>query len=109
VIGNLLLVLLALGGLWVMLGVVLRGRWPVGYWLVVGYPVTVARRYWHWRALCMQRNLTGPASANRLFLGGYSVQAQAVRPPIPRLIVGRPTRDGLTARVLMLAGQEVAE
>lgn len=108
-IGNLLLVLLGLSAVWVALGVVLRERNPVWFWLVVGYPVTVMRMYWHWRALCMQRNLTGPASANRLFLGGYSVQAQAVRPPVPRLIVGRPTRDGLTARVLMLAGQEVHE
>lgn len=108
-ISNLLLVLLGLAALWVAAGLVLRERNPVWFWLLVGYPVTVARMYWHWRALCMQRGLTGPASANRLFLGGYSVQAQAVRPPIPRLIVGRPTRDGLIARVLMLAGQEVHE
>jgi len=109
VIGNLLLTLLGLFGVWAAVGVVLRERWPVWYWLVVGYPLTVVRMYWHWRALCMQRGLTGPAAANRLFLGGYSVQAQAVRPPVPRLIVGRPTRDGLRARVLMLAGQEVHE
>lgn len=108
-IGNVLLVLLALAGVWVAAGSFLRERNPVWYWFAVGYPVTVVRMYWHWRALCMQRNLTGPAAANRLFLGGYSVQAQAVRPPIPRLIVGRPTRDGLSARVLMLAGQEVGE
>ncbi|MGH3632022.1 MAG: FtsK/SpoIIIE domain-containing protein [Sciscionella sp.] len=108
-IGNLLLVLLAVAGGWVAVGAFLRGRYPVWYWLGVGYPVTVARMYWHWRALCMQRGLTGPAMANRLFLGGYSVQAQAVRPPVPRLIVGRPMRDGLGARVLMLAGQEVGE
>lgn len=107
--GNFLLVLLGLAGVWVALGAFLQGRSPVWRWLLVGYPVTVVRMYWHWRALCMQRNLTGPAAANRLFLGGYSVQAQAVRPPVPRLIVGRPTRDGLTARVLMLAGQEVQE
>jgi S-DNA-T family DNA segregation ATPase FtsK/SpoIIIE len=109
VIGNLLLVLLALAGVWVAVGALLRGRNPVWFWLLVGYPLTVARMYWHWRALCMQRGLTGPASANRLFLGGYSVQAQAVRPPVPRLIVGAPRRDGLSARVLMLAGQEVGE
>lgn len=108
-IGNLLLVLLAVAGMWVAAGAFLRERNPVWYWFAAGYPVTVVRMYWHWRALCMQRNLTGPAAANRLFLGGYSVQAQAVRPPVPRLIVGRPTRDGLTARVLMLAGQEVHE
>jgi S-DNA-T family DNA segregation ATPase FtsK/SpoIIIE len=109
ILGRVLLVLLAVAGVWVGAGVFLRERRPVWYWFAVGYPVTVVRMYWHWRALCMQRNLTGPASANRLFLGGYSVQAQAVRPPVPRLIVGRPTRDGLTARVLMLAGQEVHE
>jgi S-DNA-T family DNA segregation ATPase FtsK/SpoIIIE len=108
-IGRVLLVLLGVAGVWAGAGVWLRGRNPVWFWLLVGYPVTVVRMYWHWRALCMQRNLTGPASANRLFLGGYSVQAQAVRPPVPRLIVGRPTRDGLTARILMLAGQEVHE
>ena len=108
-IGNFLLVLLGLAGVWVALGAFLQGRSPVWRWLLVGYPVTVVRMYWHWRALCMQRNLTGPAAANRLFLGGYSVQAQAVRPPVPRLIVGRPTRDGMSARVLMLAGQEVHE
>lgn len=108
-IGNVLLVLVGLLAVYVTAGALLRERNPVWYWLAVGYPVTVIRMYWHWRALCMQRNLTGPASANRLFLGGYSVQAQAVRPPIPRLIVGRPTRDGMTARVLMLAGQEVHE
>jgi DNA segregation ATPase FtsK/SpoIIIE, S-DNA-T family len=104
-IGRVVLVLLAVAGA----GVFLRERRPVWYWFAVGYPVTVVRMYWHWRALCMQRGLTGPASANRLFLGGYSVQAQAVRPPVPRLIVGRATRDGLIARVLMLAGQEVHE
>ena len=108
-IANLLLVVLGLLAVWVTVGSLLRERSPVRYWLLIGYPVTVARMYWHWRALCMQRGLTGPASANRLFLGGYSVQAQAVRPPIPRLLVGRATRDGMTARVLMLAGQEVHE
>jgi S-DNA-T family DNA segregation ATPase FtsK/SpoIIIE len=109
VIPNVLLVLLGVLAVWVTAGAFLRERNPVWFWLLCGYPVTVVRMYWHWRALCMQRNLTGPASANRLFLGGYSVQAQAVRPPVPRLIVGRPTRDGMTARVLMLAGQEVHE
>jgi S-DNA-T family DNA segregation ATPase FtsK/SpoIIIE len=109
VIPNVLLVLLGVLAVWVTLGAFLRERNPVWFWLLADYPVTVVRMYWHWRALCMQRNLTGPATANRLFLGGYSVQAQAVRPPVPRLIVGRPTRDGMTARVLMLAGQEVHE
>ncbi len=108
-IGDVLLGLLALLAAWVAAGSFLRERNPTWYWLAVGYPVTVVRMYWHWRALCMQRGLTGPAGANRLMFGGYSVQAQAVRPPIPRLIVGRASRDGLTARVLMLAGQEPKE
>jgi DNA segregation ATPase FtsK/SpoIIIE, S-DNA-T family len=57
----------------------------------------------------MQRGLTGQAMRGRLLLGGFSVQAQAVRPPVPRIWVGLPLPDGLSVRVLMLPGQEVGE
>jgi DNA segregation ATPase FtsK/SpoIIIE, S-DNA-T family len=105
VIGRVLLVLLMVGCLWVASGSFLREREPVWYWLTAGYLLCVIRMRLTWRAFSAQCGLTVQATGTRLFMGGYSVQAQAARPPVPRMWIGLPRRDGLTARVVLLPGQ----
>jgi S-DNA-T family DNA segregation ATPase FtsK/SpoIIIE len=106
---DVLLALVFLAAVWVAAGALLRERHPVWAWYLLGYPVCWWRMRWHWRAFALQCGLSGTAQGTRLFLGGYSVQAQAARPPIPRLWVGRPLCDGLMARVVLLPGQTPAE
>lgn len=103
--GGILIALLLLGCLWVAAGSWLRTRDPVWYWFLIGYLVCVVRMRWTWRAFAAQCGLTGQATGTRLLMGGYSIQAQAARPPIPKMWIGLPRRDGLTAKINLLPGQ----
>ena len=108
-IGTVLLVLLALAGLWMIAAGLVRERNPVWWWYLAGYPLTVARMAWTWRRLCIQVGLTGDRRGGRVMLGGLSVEGQTLRPVIPVLRAGRALRDGLSARVRLLPGQVPAE
>lgn len=106
---NVLLVLAALAGLWLVVAELLRGRNPVWHWYLVGYPLALLRMVWTWRRLCIQSLLTGDRRGSRIAIAGLSVQGQSLKPVIPILRPGRPLRDGLTARVRLLPGQVPAD
>ena len=108
-LGTILLVLLGLAGLWMIAAGVAQGRDPVRWWYLAGYPATLVRMAWTWRRLCIQVGLTGDRRGGRVTIGGFSVEGQPLQPVIPVLRLGRPLRDGLSARVRLLPGQIPAE
>ncbi|MBR7831315.1 hypothetical protein KDK95_33735 [Actinospica sp. MGRD01-02] len=91
--------------LWLAAGAVLRHRSPVGYWYVVGYSLTWFRITRTWRALCIERGLSVSRRASQAMVGDLIVRGQEVRPVVPRLWIGRPTRNGLRVRVRLMPGQ----
>lgn len=91
--------------LWLIVGAVLRGRSPVWHWYLVGYPVTWARITWSWRPLAIERGLSIARTSGHAMVGDLIVRGQDLRPVVPKILVGRPNRRGLTVRVRMLPGQ----
>ena len=91
--------------LWLMLGAALRGRYPVGYWYVVGYPVLWVRITYTWRQLALERGLTVSKRGGQMQISDLIVRGQDVKPRTPWLRIGLPTRTGLVIRVRMLPGQ----
>lgn len=91
--------------LWLVAGTVLRRRSPTAHWYLIGYPVTWVRITSSWRPLCVERGLSTARRAGSTMVGDMIVRGQDVRPIVPRLWIGRPTRDGLSVRVRLLPGQ----
>ncbi len=104
-IETILAALLGLLALWLLAAGLIENRYPVVYWLAVGYPVTLVRMLWTWRRLCVQVGLVGDPRGARIVIAGMAVQGQTLRPVVPVLRPSGPTRDGLTARVRLLPGQ----
>lgn len=90
---------------WLAVGAALKGRSPVGYWYLIGYPVTWARINWTWRPLAVERNLSVNRSSGRALVGDLVVRGSDLRPVVPRLWISRPSKTGLSVRVRMLPGQ----
>lgn len=90
---------------WLTGGAVLRGRSPVWHWYLVGYPRTWARITWSWRALAIERGLSIARTSGHVMVGDLVVRGQDLRPVVPRILISRPSRRGLTVRVRMLPGQ----
>lgn len=91
--------------LWLMLGAALRGRYPVGYWYVVGYPALWVRITYTWRQLAMERGLSVSKRGGQVQISDLIVRGQDVKPRVPWLRIGLPNRTGLVIRVRMLPGQ----
>jgi len=90
---------------WLAVGVVLRDRSPVGYWYLIGYPVTWFRITHTWRPLAIERGLSVQRHSGHVLVGDLMVRGQEVRPLVPRVWISRPTRTGLSVRVRLLPGQ----
>jgi S-DNA-T family DNA segregation ATPase FtsK/SpoIIIE len=91
--------------LWLVLGAALRGRYPVGYWYVVGYPLLWVRITRTWRQLALERGLTVSKRGGQTVISDLIVRGQDIKPRIPWLRIGLPTRTGLVIRARMLPGQ----
>ncbi|MBR7824949.1 hypothetical protein KDK95_01420 [Actinospica sp. MGRD01-02] len=94
---------------WLLAGAVLRHRSPVWHWYIVGYPLTWFRITRTWRPLCIERGLSVSRRASQAVIGDLIVRGQEVRPVVPRLWIGRPTRTGLVVRVRLMPGQTPEE
>jgi S-DNA-T family DNA segregation ATPase FtsK/SpoIIIE len=105
VAADIVLVVVGLVAVWMVAAGLLQERNPVGWWFLVGYPVTVVRMLWTWKRLCVQVGLTGDRRGARVVFAGMAVQGQTLKPVIPVLRPGRPVRNGLSARVRLLPGQ----
>jgi DNA segregation ATPase FtsK/SpoIIIE, S-DNA-T family len=90
---------------WLAVGVVLRDRSPVGYWYLIGYPVTWFRITRTSRPLAIERGLSVQRHVGHVMVGDLIVRGQEVRPIVPRVWISRPTRTGLSVRVRLLPGQ----
>jgi S-DNA-T family DNA segregation ATPase FtsK/SpoIIIE len=102
---DMVLCLVFVVAVWVALAQILRGRSPVGYWYLSGYPLTVIRMLWTWKRLVVQVGLVGDRRGARVLIAGMAVHGQTLKPIVPNLRPGRPLRDGLVARVRLLPGQ----
>jgi S-DNA-T family DNA segregation ATPase FtsK/SpoIIIE len=95
----------AVVAVWLTGGAVLRGRSPVWHWYLVGYPVTWCRITWSWRALAIERGLSISRTSGHVMVGDLVVRGQDLRPVVPKILISRPSRRGLTVRVRLLPGQ----
>ncbi len=90
---------------WLIAGSALRGRSPVWHWYLVGYPRTWARITWSWRPLAIERGLSIARTSGHVMVGDLVVRGQDLRPVVPKILISRPNRRGLTVRVRLLPGQ----
>jgi S-DNA-T family DNA segregation ATPase FtsK/SpoIIIE len=104
-------------GVWVLAGLAvvvlvlallspwLRGRWPVVWWRLCGYPVAVWRVRWTWRRFADVQNLSIAKRPALALVGNVVVKGRALRPVAPRLGWPRWRRGGLVVRVRLHPGQ----
>lgn len=90
---------------WLVVGAALRGRSPVWHWYLIGYPRTWARITWSWRPLAIERGLSISRTSGHVMVGDLVVRGQDLRPVVPKILISRPSRRGLTVRVRLLPGQ----
>ncbi len=83
----------------------LRRRSPNLWWLLWGFPVTVARFRWTWRRLADVQGLSVPSRPPTALLGNVVVQGRALKPVKPRAGVPRWRRGGLSIKVRLHSGQ----
>ena len=83
----------------------LRRRSPRWHWILIRYPLCLLRMLGTWRALCVECGLTTARRTGRALLGDLVVKGDELKPRVPRLMVGLPGFQGLTARVRLLPGQ----
>ena len=93
-----------------MVGPILRSRYPVAYWLLIGFPVTCLRVARTWRPLMAACGLAVSRKAALIVVSGLVGRgAPPPQPRVPRRGAMHPTASGFWFTVRLLPGQVPAD
>ncbi|TDU06491.1 S-DNA-T family DNA segregation ATPase FtsK/SpoIIIE [Streptomyces sp. 846.5] len=86
-------------------GPLLRRRYPLAWWYLLGFPVTALRALFTWRKLTILLDLAVARRPAQGLLGDLVVKGKPLKPIPPRLGLPRPRRGGLDVVVKLHPGQ----